>query len=213
MSLKKYQKKRDLKKSPEPKAVVRKTKSKKLIFVVHKHAARALHYDLRLEMKGVLKSWAIPKGPSMNPSNKRLAVHVENHPFAYKNFEGIIPEGYGAGAVIIWDQGTYTLDFLKKNSMIVTFHGEKLKGTFSLVKLRDKNWLLIKKKDWYATTTDITKKDRSVVSKKQLETYLKQYEAWKKEAKKAKSKAALPKQSKRPLSKTRPRKTQRTVRL
>ena len=97
--------------------------------------------------------------------------------------------------------------------MIVTFHGEKLKGTFSLVKLRDKNWLLIKKKDWYATTTDITKKDRSVVSKKQLETYLKQYEAWKKEAKKAKSKAALPKQSKRPLSKTRPRKTQRTVRL
>lgn len=213
MSLKKYQKKRDLKKSKEPAAVVKKTKSKKLIFVVHKHAARALHYDLRLEMKGVLKSWAIPKGPSMNPSDKRLAVHVEDHPFKYKNFEGIIPEGYGAGAVIIWDRGTYTIDFAKKKSFVITLHGKKLKGTFSLVNFRGNNWLLIKKKDKYATTADVTKKDRSVSSKKRVETLKKQFEALKEKSKKKPApKAKTRTRSKRPLSKTRPRKKRRTVR-
>jgi len=205
VSLRKYKSKRNLKKSPEPKAKVRKTKSKKLIFVVQKHAARALHYDLRLEMKGVLKSWAIPKGPSMNPSDKRLAVHVEDHPYKYKDFEGIIPEGYGAGAVIIWDQGTYTVDELKKRAFVITLHGKKLKGAFSLVQFRGgKNWLLIKKKDRYASTNDVTKKDRSVISKKKVETLKKKFEALKKTRKSTKSR--------RPPSTIRRRKTRRTAR-
>ena len=121
-----------------------------LIFVVHKHAARALHYDLRLELDGVLKSWAVPKGPSLDPSIKRLAVMVEDHPLDYKDFEGVIPEGnYGAGSVIIWDRGFYhhpsardekeneklLLDGLKKGDMKFVLEGEKLRGEFALVKI------------------------------------------------------------------------------
>ncbi len=150
MSLKAYQKKRNLKVSKEPAAKLRKRTSDKLQFVVQKHAATHLHYDFRLEMNGVLKSWAIPKGPSMNPEEKRLAVQVEDHPFDYKDFEGVIPEGYGAGTVRIWDRGTYTLDSKRKNSLRITLHGKKLKGGFALVRFRDKNWLLIKSKDEYA---------------------------------------------------------------
>jgi bifunctional non-homologous end joining protein LigD len=164
-------------------------KGYRLIFVVHKHAARALHYDLRLEMEGVLKSWAVPKGPSLDPSSKRLAVMVEDHPIDYKDFEGVIPEGnYGAGSVIIWDRGFYRhpsardtkegekllLDGFKKGNMKFVLKGKKLQGEFALVKTgKDgKSWLLLKKKDPYAAQGDILKENRSVVSRKTLEEML-----------------------------------------
>lgn len=157
-----------------------------LVFVIHKHAARALHYDLRLELKGVLKSWAVPKGPSLDPSLKRLAMMVEDHPLDYKDFEGVIPEGnYGAGSVIIWDRGFYhhpsardkneseklLLDELKKGNMKFVLEGEKLQGEFALVKTGwdRKSWLLLKKKDRYTTRGDILRENRSVVSHKTLE--------------------------------------------
>ena len=167
-SLKVYRKKRDLKKSKEPKGALRKKKKGPLQFVVQKHAASRLHYDFRLEKEGVLKSWAIPKGPSMNPKVKRLAIQVEDHPYEYKDFEGVIPEGYGAGEVIIWDRGTYTLDQEKENSFHITLKGEKLKGGFAMVHLRENQWLLIKSDDDFATTREIGTKDRSVVSGRKL---------------------------------------------
>ena len=159
------------------------------MFVVHKHAARALHYDLRLELEGVLKSWAVPRGPSLDPSLKRLAVMVEDHPLDYKDFEGVIPEGnYGAGSVIIWDRGFYhhpsakdekeseklLLDGLRKGDLKFVLEGEKLQGEFALVKTgKDgKSWLLLKKKDRYAAKGDILKENRSVVSRKSLEEVL-----------------------------------------
>ncbi len=131
-------------------------------FVVHEHHATHLHYDFRLEISGVYKSWAIPKGPSMNPSDKRLAIMVEDHPIEYGEFEGIIPKGYyGAGAVLIWDKGEFKPDGdpeegLKKGRLRFDLNGKKLKGGFSLLKMKggNKNWLLIKvqdsfaKKDW-----------------------------------------------------------------
>ncbi|MEK7509134.1 MAG: DNA polymerase ligase N-terminal domain-containing protein [Patescibacteria group bacterium] len=121
------------------------------IFVVHKHAARHLHYDFRLEMEGALKSWAVPKGPSMNPADKRLAVHVEDHPLEYATFHGTIPEGeYGAGKVEIWDKGTYRLvsGSVRGGELVVDLRGKKLKGQFALVRMRTpKNWLLIKKRE------------------------------------------------------------------
>ena len=126
-----------------------------LRFVVHEHNARNLHYDFRLEMHGVLKSWAIPKGPSMNPADKRLAVLVEDHFLEYIDFEGIIPEGeYGAGPVVIWDHGTYDLVDNQSDKLIFSLKGDKLKGEFTLLKLKgdekgDK-WLLIKNKDTFA---------------------------------------------------------------
>src|SRR5690242_10032401 len=110
MKLFKYKAKRNLKSSKEPPAVIKKKKSSSLAFVIQEHHARHLHYDLRLELDGVLKSWAIPKQPSMNPSIKRLAIMVEDHPYTYKDFEGTIPSGYGAGTVKIWDRGTYSVD-------------------------------------------------------------------------------------------------------
>jgi bifunctional non-homologous end joining protein LigD len=186
MSLVEYKRKRSFAKTPEPTGG--KSPNAKLHFVVQKHAASHLHYDFRLEMNGVLKSWAIPKGPSMKPSDKRLAMLVEDHPFDYKDFEGIIPEGnYGAGTVIIWDQGTYeSLEstkgikehekILKKGfhsgSLKFRLHGKKLKGEFVLVKTpgRAENaWLLIKHRDTYATDSDIGEKSKSVVSGKTLE--------------------------------------------
>lgn len=172
MSLKEYRKKRDFKTTTEPAGILKKNKG--ALFVVQKHAASRLHYDFRLEQDGVLKSWAIPKGPSMNPADKRLAIQVEDHPYDYKDFEGIIPKGYGAGAVIVWDQGTYTADASEK-ALHLVLKGKKLKGAFSLVHLRDKQWLLIKKDDRYATTADITLKDRSVLSKRKLETLVAEY--------------------------------------
>jgi len=121
-------------------------------FVVHEHHARHLHYDFRLEMDGVLKSWAVPKGPSMNPADKRLAIMVEDHPLDYASFEGVIPEGqYGAGTVSIWDKGTYQLidGGIESGRLEFLLKGKRLKGTFVLIKMKgkEKEWLLIKKKD------------------------------------------------------------------
>lgn len=120
------------------------------IFVVHEHHASHLHFDFRLEMDGVLKSWAIPKGPSMNPKDKRLAILVEDHPLEYAGFEGIIPEGqYGAGQVLIWDKGEFEIveGSIKDKKLVIDIKGRKLKGLFSLFMLKGqpKNWLLIKK--------------------------------------------------------------------
>lgn len=132
-------------------------------FVVHEHHSTHLHYDFRLEVEGVLKSWAIPKGPSMNPAEKRLAVMVEDHPMEYGDFEGIIPEGnYGAGPVLIWDSGEVQpegdpADSLKKGRLSFSLKGKELKGDFSLVLMKGrgsgKDWLLIKKQDSFADTT------------------------------------------------------------
>ncbi len=124
-------------------------------FVVHEHHARQLHFDLRLERDGVLKSWAIPKGPSMNPQDKRLAIMVEDHPLDYGDFEGIIPEGhYGAGKVYIWDTGEYNTvkGSIEEGQWEVDIKGEILKGRFVLLRLKsgENNWLFIKKKDTFA---------------------------------------------------------------
>lgn len=185
MALTLYKKKRSFNKTPEPTGG--KASGSGLRFVVQKHAASRLHYDFRLEMEGVLKSWAIPKGPSLNPEDKRLAMMVEDHPYDYRTFEGIIPEGnYGAGTVIVWDEGTYEalepgsksaqekslLQQIKKGSLKFKLNGNKLKGEFALVKLKNAEnnaWLLIKHRDKYAKETDITKKDKSVISGKTLE--------------------------------------------
>ena len=119
------------------------------IYVIQRHAATRLHYDLRLEMDGVLKSWAVPKEPPAKPGVRRLAVEVEDHPVDYADFEGTIPEGeYGAGIVEIWDKGTYKLIDKKQSKLIVDINGEKLEGTYVLVRFKGpKNWLLFKKKE------------------------------------------------------------------
>src|SRR5438309_7447727 len=158
-----YRAKRSLDRTPEPgarPATAGPPPSAGGLFVVHMHAARRLHWDLRLEMDGVLRSWAVPKGPSPNRADKRLAVHVEDHPLEYGDFEGIIPEGnYGAGAVIVWDRGRWVPledphEGMKKGKLLFELHGYKLKGKWTLVKLKkgEKEWLLIKEKDGYAAT-------------------------------------------------------------
>ncbi len=126
-------------------------------YVVHEHDARRLHYDFRIEMDGVLRSWAIPKGPSMDPSEKRLAILVEDHPLEYFDFEGIIPEGmYGAGPVVVWDSGTFDLIQEDENAIKLFLKGKRLIGAYTLIRLRGKGkenqWLLIKAKDRYAKT-------------------------------------------------------------
>ncbi len=170
MPLELYKKKRNFTETPEPEGTPKSSKSK-LVFVIQRHKASSLHYDFRLEMDGVLKSWAVPKGPSLNPKDKRLAMMVEDHPYDYKNFAGIIPSGYGAGIVEIWDNGTYA-DLenseiktaekklragLHAGNLKITMFGKKLKGEFALVKLKGKQdnaWLLIKHNDKYATAED-----------------------------------------------------------
>src|SRR5665213_1956259 len=188
MSLETYVAKRDFTKTAEPKSGKSKDKDQ-LLFVIQKHDASHLHYDFRLEMRGVLKSWAVPKGPSTDPKVKRLAMMVEDHPFDYRTFEGIIPQGqYGGGTVIVWDEGTYEpieevkgkrehekhlLKQLKSGSLKIKLHGEKLHGEFALVKthgMGDNAWLLIKHNDEYASAKDITKLDKSVVSGKTIKT-------------------------------------------
>lgn len=149
MTLEKYKEKRDFKKTEEPKGEVSTKKSKETIFVVHEHHASHLHWDLRLEMEGVLKSWAIPKEPPLETGVKRLAVLVEDHPYNYKDFEGTIPEGqYGAGTVKIWDKGTYELIEETDKGFVVKMNGKKLNGTYVLFKFKPpKNWLFFKKKE------------------------------------------------------------------
>lgn len=186
MGLRKYFSKRRFTTTPEPKGTVKKAKAKKkLSFVVQEHHASSLHYDFRLELDGVLKSWAVPKGPSMNPHDRHLAVQVEDHPYEYRTFEGVIPEGnYGAGNVIIWDTGTYepyhddpddekTLRReLKKGHLTFFLHGKKLNGEFALIKMKGddpKAWLLVKKQDEFATTKDVTKQNASVKSGKTVD--------------------------------------------
>jgi bifunctional non-homologous end joining protein LigD len=167
MALKDYHNKRKFDETSEPKGKTKKSKDK-LLFVIQRHAASRLHYDFRLEMEGVLKSWAVPKGPSLDPKDKRLAMMVEDHPYDYKDFEGNIPEGnYGAGQVEVWDSGTYEpleensklsdekelLKELHAGSLKFILHGKKLKGEFALVKMKntdDNSWLLIKHKDEFA---------------------------------------------------------------
>src|SRR4051794_17648295 len=177
MVLEKYKQKRNFTSTPEPSgdATVAAERAKQkpqqgLFFCVQKHLASHLHYDFRLEYKGVLLSWAVPKGPSLDPKTKRLAMHVEDHPIEYGTFEGVIPEGYGAGIVMLWDQGTWTPESedvdaaLKKGDLKFTLDGFKLKGSWVLVKTSgrypggggDRSWLLIKHKDEWAGDVDIT---------------------------------------------------------
>lgn len=178
MALTLYNKKRNFKETSEPAGKVKGSESE-LIFVVQRHKASRLHYDFRLELDGVLKSWAVPKGPSMNPKDKRLAMMVEDHPYDYKDFAGTIPEGnYGAGIVEIWDSGTYA-DLenspreiaeknlragLKSGDFKFQLFGKKLKGEFVLVKLKgkeDNSWLLIKHDDKYAVDTEYNSEEQT----------------------------------------------------
>jgi bifunctional non-homologous end joining protein LigD len=172
-----YQRKRDFTKTPEPTAKRAKDHGP-LRFVVQKHRATALHYDFRLEAGGTMRSWAVPKGPSLDPKQKRLAMEVEDHPLEYANFEGIIPEGeYGGGTVMIWDEGVWMpmepdvdpVKALKKGELRFVLDGKKLKGSWTLVNTGDRRWLLMKRKDEYASTDDITEaQPRSVRTKRLL---------------------------------------------
>jgi len=184
MALKEYRAKRrfDVTAEPAGKDKVPAARRRSLMFVVQKHRATALHYDFRLEWKGVLLSWAVPKGPSLNPADKRLAMAVEDHPIEYAKFEGIIPEGeYGGGTVMVWDNGTWTPESpdvdgaLKKGDLKFSLQGRKLHGSFVLVRTRGRyqggktSWLLIKHRDESATTADIAEEEpRSIVSNRLL---------------------------------------------
>ena len=183
MTLKEYTKKRHFNLSPEPAGKAAPSKNQDaLVYVIQKHRATALHYDFRLEWNGVLLSWAVPKGPSLDSSVKRLAMQVEDHPLEYASFEGVIPEGeYGGGTVMVWDEGTWTPESpdvnaaLAKGDLKFTLHGKKLQGSWVLVRTHGwgsssgKSWLLIKHRDPYTTTKDVTtQKPRSIVSNKLL---------------------------------------------
>jgi bifunctional non-homologous end joining protein LigD len=168
-----YRAKRSLPQTPEPAGTVGPgPEGAGLLFVVHKHAARQLHFDLRLEMEGVLHSWAVPKGPSYDPADKRLAVHVEDHPIEYGDFEGLIPEGnYGAGAVIVWDRGQWVphgdpMEGLEKGKLLFELRGFKLRGMWTLVKLKksERDWLLIKERDQYVRSPGTDFPEGSVLS-------------------------------------------------
>jgi len=183
VGLTEYRKKRRFDVTAEPAGgkTPRRAKAKKLSYVIQKHRATALHYDFRLEWKGVLLSWAVPKGPSLDPSVKRMAMPTEDHPIEYAKFEGIIPEGqYGGGTVMIWDKGTWTPEVpdvdaaLKKGDLKFTLDGHKLHGSWVLVRIRAREggrppWLLIKHRDEFASKRDIAEEEpRSVVSKRIL---------------------------------------------
>lgn len=200
MALKEYHRKRDFTKSPEPVGDEdkdrRKRTGKARFFCVQKHLASHLHYDFRLEHNGVLLSWAVPKGPSLDPSTKRLAMHVEDHPVDYGTFEGVIPSGYGAGIVMLWDVGSWKPEVddvdaaLKKGDLKFTLDGYKLKGSWVLVRTRGwgqgkgrssdsrsandgRSWLLIKHKDEWAGDVDIIEfAPKSVKSEGELEDIL-----------------------------------------
>lgn len=163
-SLKDYERKRRFTKTPEPGPNKKTTRTGRM-FVVQKHRASHLHYDFRLEADGVLKSWAIPKGPTLDPTVKRLAMQVEDHPVDYAKFEGVIPEGeYGGGTVMVWDYGTYepedtedVVASLRKGELKFSLKGKKLMGSWALVRTRNRQWLLIKHRDYYAADNlDVT---------------------------------------------------------
>ncbi len=171
-----YRRKRDFSKTPEPKAR-RATGRGPLRFVIQKHRATALHYDFRLEARGTLRSWAVPKGPSMDPRQKRLAMEVEDHPLEYASFEGVIPEGeYGGGTVMLWDEGLWMpmedvdpAKALDSGELRFVLDGKKVKGSWALVRTGDRKWLLMKRKDEYASAGDITATEpRSVRTKRLL---------------------------------------------
>jgi bifunctional non-homologous end joining protein LigD len=189
---KKYEEKRDFSRTPEPPPRRQPEGGGPLIFTVQKHSARRLHYDFRLEVDGVLKSWAVPAGPSADSRVRRLAVMVEDHPLDYAAFEGIIPEGeYGGGQVIVWDRGTYSpdedgelffgdreraqermRDGLAQGKISVFLRGEKLKGSWTLVKTKRGDWLLIKRRDEYAQSEhDILGDGKSVISGLSIEDF------------------------------------------
>ena len=184
MALEKYRKKRDFAVSPEPKGSqsTRRKSARELLYVIQKHRATQLHYDFRLEWDGVLWSWAIPKGPSLDPSVKRLAMQVEDHPVEYGSFEGVIPVGeYGGGTVMLWDRGTWSPEdvdvpeAMRKGNLKFKLYGKKLHGSWALVRTRgyggtQKNaWLLIKHRDAFASKKDITlEKPRSVATRRLL---------------------------------------------
>ena len=198
MALEEYRKKRDFTKSPEPAGAVSGAPAgtvkpgtpRERFFCVQKHLASHLHYDFRLEHNGVLLSWAVPKGPSLDPKTKRLAMHVEDHPVEYGEFEGVIPEGYGAGIVMLWDRGTWTPESddidaaLKKGDLKFTLNGYKLKGSWVLVRTKggwagarggssDRSWLLIKHQDEWSGDLDIAEfASKSVKSEGDLEDIL-----------------------------------------
>jgi bifunctional non-homologous end joining protein LigD len=192
MALEKYRQKRNFNQSPEPAGdpdvVAKRTKGQRAsrFFCVQKHLASHLHYDLRLEHDGVLLSWAVPKGPSLNPKDKRLAMHVEDHPVEYGTFEGVIPSGYGAGIVMLWDYGTWNPETddvgaaLKKGDLKFTLDGYKLKGSWVLVRTGGRfgggdgrSWLLIKHRDDWAGELDIAEfAPRSVKSDGDFEDIL-----------------------------------------
>jgi bifunctional non-homologous end joining protein LigD len=180
-----YRTKRNFSTTAEPKGSKRTTKQRAVLsFVIQKHAASHLHYDFRLEWNGVLLSWAVPKGPSLDPSVKRLAMQVEDHPLEYGTFEGTIPKGeYGGGTVMLWDHGSWTPEnpdvdaALKKGELKFEIHGEKLHGSWVLVRARGgyggskkPGWLLIKHRDKFASTNDILEeKPRSVTTKRSMD--------------------------------------------
>ena len=182
--LEEYREKRNFEVTAEPKGARASTKSpSELLYVIQKHQASQLHYDFRLEWRGVLLSWAVPKGPSLDPSVKRLATAVEDHPLEYGNFEGVIPEGeYGGGTVMLWDRGTWASEVpdvdaaLEKGDLKFTLSGKKLRGSWVLVRTKlgyggskKPQWLLIKHRDRYASTEDILiEEPRSVLSKRTL---------------------------------------------
>src|SRR5580700_10445054 len=184
MALDKYKEKRNFRVSPEPsgKSHLGASSTRNLLYVIQKHRASQLHYDFRLEFRGVLLSWAVPKGPSLDPSVKRLAMQVEDHPLEYGEFEGVIPEGeYGGGTVMLWDNGEWVPESddveaaLEKGDLKFKLEGKKLHGSWVLVRTRgfgrkpDKSWLLIKHRDKYASNKDITaSQPRSVLSKRLL---------------------------------------------
>ncbi len=187
MALDQYRRKRRFSVTPEPRGSARsssrpKTRKKKLAYVIQKHRATALHYDFRLEWKGVMLSWAVPRGPSLNPADKRMAMPTEDHPIEYNRFEGVIPEGeYGGGTVMIWDRGTWTpvdpdVDAsLSKGELKFRLDGEKLRGEWVLVRMRRRRgeardpWLLIKHRDETASKRNIADEEpRSVVSERLL---------------------------------------------
>ncbi|MBM3771808.1 MAG: hypothetical protein FJW27_11115 [Acidimicrobiia bacterium] len=172
MPLDEYNRKRDFAKSPEPRGQVRSRNTHERFFCVQKHLASHLHYDFRLEHNGVLLSWAVPKGPSLDPKTRRLAMRTEDHPLDYGEFEGVIPEGYGAGIVMLWDRGTWTPEVadvdaaLRKGDLKLILNGYKLKGSWVLVRTGGRyrgaregdgrSWLLIKHRDDWSGELDIT---------------------------------------------------------